>query len=89
MKAIIFTICLSAGLIGFTAGVYAQQDAQSGSAMSAKKEKVRKAGTESNEISTASPMAAQKKRNVQRPAHNSAPASGSVMSAGKGARSTK
>lgn len=90
MKAIIFTICLSVGLIGFSTGAYAQQEARQGEPTSAKKEKVKKAGTESNEVISTSPMSASKKRTVQRPASTAAPASsGSVMSAGKSPRDAK
>lgn len=90
MKALVFAICLSVGLVGFSTSASAQQDAQAGSAMSAKKEKVRKAGTESNDVISSSPMAAKKKRNNQRPVNNTAPAStGSVMSAGKTPREAK
>ena len=90
MKSIVFAICLSAGLVGFSADAFAQQDAQHSSVMSAKKEKARKAGTENNDVISSSPMAAKKKRNIQRPANDTAPtSSGSVMSAGKSPREAK
>ncbi len=89
MKALFFSVCLTVGLLTLSTDAVAQQDTQKGSVTSAKKEKAKKAGTESDEVVSSSPMAAQKKRNIQRPANNAPATSGSVMSAGKSPRESR
>lgn len=89
MKAIVFTVGLSLGLMTFASNAVAQQETQQSTAMTAKKGKARKAGTESNEVVTASPTAAKKKRTIQRANNTDAAPSGSVMSAGRAPRDSK